>query len=913
MYTIRQRSSAQLLILLLALTAAIIPGSAQNAPQAYTISTVAGSADVDGEPGPEVALNLPEGVTLLGDGTLLITENSGARVRALSPDGAIRLVAGTGVTGFGGDGGPATEARLNNPRTTDVDAQGNLYIGESQSSYIRIVSPDGTIRTYAGGGGSLDFGIPATQARLQFPDHIALAPDGTLYFSSWVVDRVYKITPAGILELVAGTGVSGFSGDGGPAVNAELADPQGVGVDANGILYIADGTNNRIRRVGADGIIQTVVGGGTSGDDGPALETRLTSPQDVEFDAAGTMFIVEPNRIRKLLPGGMLLTVARSTGSASNGDGGPATAASFRFASQVALAPDGGFYFADPDSHNVRYVNASGIISTVAGNGNFGGDGGPATESTLFNPQGLVLDGAGGFYITDTDNHRIRRVNAGGSINTVAGDGTRGSSGDGGPASEALFALPRAIDRDAAGNIFIADSSNSRIRKIDASGAISTIVTNLEAYGLAVDRRDGSVYAAEAFGYRLHRILPGGADEIVAGTGTRGFSGDGGPATAAQIDFVAGIAVDQEGNVFLADNNNHRIRKIDTSGVITTVAGSAAGYLGDGGPATEARLLNPYDVTVTEDGTLLIADTRNAAIRMVTAGGVIHTIAGQGAEGSTGDGGPATLANLYYPTAVEVDDEGNIFIADALNHRIRKLTPGAIQTGQVAIVNAANGAADSAAPGSIISAYGENLAAELLIGNGTVSELGGASVEIVDSIGNPRPAGLYFVSAGQINCVIPAGASTGLATVIVRRNGVGIATAEIRLESVSPALFSANNSGTGVAAAVALTIPASGERTSHTLADGATPTPVSLGSESDAVYLLLFGTGVRGFGDVANIVARVGGVAVPILGAAAQTEFPGLDQVNIGPIPRSLIGSGEVEIALTVRGVEANRVTVVFQ
>jgi uncharacterized protein (TIGR03437 family) len=913
MHTIRRPIPVQLFSLLLALTAAIIPGSAQNAPQAYTISTVAGSADMDGEPGLEVALNLPEGVTLLGDGTLLITENSGARVRALSPDGAIRLVAGTGVTGFGGDGGPATEARLNAPRTTDVDAQGNLYIGESQSSNIRIVSPDGTIRTYAGGGASLDFGIPATQAQLQFPDHIALAPDGTLYFSSWVVDRVYKITPAGILELVAGTGVSGFSGDGGPAVNAGLADPQGVGVDASGILYIADSSNNRIRRVRADGIIETVVGGGTSGGDGPALETRLNSPQDVEFDAAGIMFVVESNGIRKLLPGGVLLTVARSNGSASSGDGGPATAASFRFASQVALAPDGGFYFADPDSHNVRYVNAAGIISTVAGNGNFGGDGGPATQSTLFNPQGLVLDGAGGFYITDTDNHRIRRVNAAGSINTVAGAGARGSTGDGGPAIEALFALPRAIDRDAAGNIFIADSSNDRIRKIDASGAISTIVTGLGAYGLAVDQRDGSVYAAEAFGYRLHRILPGGADQIVAGTGTRGFSGDGGPAAAAQIDFVGGIAVDQDGSVFLADTGNHRIRKIDTSGVITTVAGSAGGYSGDEGPATEARLLNPYDVTVTEDGTLLIADTRNAAIRMVTTGGVIHTIAGQGAEGSTGDGGPATLANLYFPTGVEVDDEGNIFIADALNHRIRKLTPGAIQTGQVAIVNAANGAADSAAPGSIISAYGENLAAELLVGNGSVFELGGASVEIVDRLGNPRPAGLYFVSAGQINCVIPAGASTGPATVIVRRNGVGIATAEIHLDEVSPALFSADNSGTGVAAAVALTIAASGERTSHTLANGATPTPVSLGAESDAVYLLLFGTGVRGFGDVANIVARVGGVAVPILGAAAQAEFPGLDQVNIGPIPRSLIGRGEVEIALTVRGVEANRVTVVFQ
>ncbi len=283
----------------------------------------------------------------------------------------------------------------------------------------------------------------------------------------------------------------------------------------------------------------------------------------------------------------------------------------------------------------------SGIISTVAGNGTagFSGDGGLATAAQIHAPYGVAADSAGNLYIADQSNNRIRAVTAAGVISTLAGIGTAGFSGDGGQAAAAQLNFPSGVAVDSTGNIFIADLNNSRIRKVTTAGVIST----------------------------------------VAGTGSQGFSGDGGPATAAQLNFPIGLAVDSLGNLYIADQANNRIRKVTAFGVITTVAGNGtAGFSGDGGLATSAQLNSPAGVAVTPSGNLYIADRGNNRIRKVTTFGVITTVAGNGTAGFSGDGGKATAAQLSGPTGLAVDSAGNLYIADYANNRVRGVTAAGV-------------------------------------------------------------------------------------------------------------------------------------------------------------------------------------------------------------------------------------------
>ena len=327
-------------------------------------------------------------------------------------------------------------------------------------------------------------------------------------------------------------------------------------------------------------------------------------------------------------------------GGSSFGDRGAATAGQLNTPSGVALDGAGNLYIADTNNHRIRKVDAStGNISTVAGTGTDGysGDGGAATAARLNSPSGVAVDGAGNLYIADTGNSRIRKVDSSGNISTVAGTGTDGYSGDGAAATAARLNSPSGVAVDGAGNLYIADTGNSRIRKVDSSGNIST----------------------------------------VAGTGTRGFSGDGAAATSAQLRNPQGVALDGAGNLYIADRFNHRIRKVDSSGNISTVAGSATrGFSGDGAAATSAGLWGPWDVAVDGSGNLYIADRFNQRIRKVDSAGVITTVAGTGTRSFGGDGSAATAAQLNGPRGVALDGAGNLYIADSNNHRIRKVARG---------------------------------------------------------------------------------------------------------------------------------------------------------------------------------------------------------------------------------------------
>jgi len=335
---------------------------------------------------------------------------------------------------------------------------------------------------------------------------------------------------------------------------------------------------------------------------------------------------------------GQIITTIAGIGSGGySGDGGAATSARLDTLSGVAVDGLGNLYIVDETNQRIRKVSASGIITTIAGNGaiGFSGDGGPATLAELNYPTGIAVDGAGNVYIADSWNNRIRMVNTTGIITTVAGTGVQGYSGDGGAATSAQLYTPHALALDGSGNLYISDTRNNCIRRIGSSGIITTII----------------------------------------GTGIWGYSGDGGPASSAQLKAPVGITLDAAGNIFFADNFNQCIRKVSTAGTITTIAGNGTlGFAGDGGSATAAEFNYPMGVAVDRQGNLYVSDYSNNRIRKVSTTGIITTIAGDSLKGYNGDGGLASLAELNKPYGVALDGAGNLFIGDGYNNRVRMIS-----------------------------------------------------------------------------------------------------------------------------------------------------------------------------------------------------------------------------------------------
>jgi len=332
----------------------------------------------------------------------------------------------------------------------------------------------------------------------------------------------------------------------------------------------------------------------------------------------------------------IITTVAGTGTQGYSGDGGQATNAELFDAEKIILDAAGNMYIADDQNNRIRKINTAGIITTIAGNGTGGysGDGGQATAAELYDPTGLCFDTAGNLYIAEYGNSRIRMINTNEIISTVAGDGAFGFSGDGGQATNAECNSPEGVAFDTHGNLYIADFYNNCIRMVNTAGIIST----------------------------------------VAGTGTAGYSGDGGQATGATLYRPAEIAFDTNGNMYIADEYNNRIRKVNTAGIISTIVGTGiGGYNGDGIQATTAELYYPSGLCLDAAGNLYIADSENNRIRMVTIAGIISTIVGNGIAGYSGDGGNATAAELYDPCRVTLDATGNIYICDEKNNLIRKV------------------------------------------------------------------------------------------------------------------------------------------------------------------------------------------------------------------------------------------------
>jgi len=399
-----------------------------------------------------------------------------------------------------------------------------------------------------------------------------------------------------------------------------------------------------------------------------------------------------------------ITTVAGNGAAGFSGDGGPATSAQLYGPGGITVDGHDNLFFTDNRNLRIRKIDSAGIISTAA------------TSSPLDNPWDVTVDSIGNLYVADSQ--RIRKVDSAGIITTVAGTGVAGFSGDGGPAISAQFNMPIGIIIDSTGNLFIADYVNQRIRKVDSAGIITT----------------------------------------VAGTGVAGFSGDGGPATSAQLYSPTGLAIDGIGNLFICEQENHRVRKVDSAGVITTVVGTGdAGFSGDGGSATSAQVNYPVSVVFDRIGNLYIADQGGQRIRKVDNVGIITTIAGTGDPGFSGDGGPATSAQLQLPGDVAFDSAGNLFIADYLNNRIRR----------VALSNTVIGSNTTSQP---VDATTGASPVEMTFFD--VNQAGTTSLT-TSSAGPPPPAGFKLGNPPVYYDLSTTAVFSGTVTVCINYSGIG--------------------------------------------------------------------------------------------------------------------------------------------
>ncbi|MDZ4826931.1 MAG: hypothetical protein SGJ13_10775, partial [Actinomycetota bacterium] len=755
------------------------------------ISTVAGTGSAgayagDGATATSAQMGGPSSVLVTAASVVLIPDPPENRIRTISGSNAATY-AGTGTSGSTGNYDTKTIARFNGPRYLAEDSLTNVYVSDTANHCVRVIHTDGSVGPYAGtcgSSGSTGDGGLATSAALSSPRGLAFDDEGSLYIADTGNNKIRKVTRTGQISSFAGTGTAGNTGDGGNATSALLSGPYDVSWDTSnsGRLLVADTGNNRIRRIitnagNAPGTISNIAGAaagtlGNTGDGGGATSATLSGPKGVYWYDNNNIYIADTgnNRVRAFVAGGNITNFAGSSAGTGGdtGDGGVPTSATLSAPEDVYATATNNVYIADTGNKRVRRYDGTNIIAVfsdaTANNSTavFAGDGAAATSGLLNNPVGIGITGTD-IYVADDGDDRVRKFAVGGNISTFAGDGTTtGDIGDSAAATAARLVDP--VDVEVSGSdVYIAERTGYRIRKV-TSGTITTYAGNgspsysgetgtataaqlngvtglainstdrylyisdqvnhkvryvdhnpnpdtvaqlvnhtTPSYGIgstaqvfgdggaatsaamsnasdAVRDTNGNVYVVERTTNRVRKISMGGEVSTFAGTGAAGNTGDGGQATVAQLNAPEGIALDSSNNVYIADTGNHRVRKITVStGVITNHAGDSAGTsgnTGDAGAATSAKLSSPRGIMFDENGDFYIADTANNRVRTVI-GGTINNYAGSsaGTAGSTGDGGAATSALLSGPRRLARDPGGNFtFIADTGNNRVRRVS-----------------------------------------------------------------------------------------------------------------------------------------------------------------------------------------------------------------------------------------------
>ena len=578
------------------------------------------------------------------------------------------------------------------------DSNGNLYVADVSNKKIFKIDSNGTITTFAGTGEYEDKGDDglATSAGLHGVYDIIFDGSGNLYIVG--ICTIRKVDTNGIITRYGGTGGNGYTGDGGSATSASFWATE-TAFDASGNLFFSDATTgggeNVIRKIDTNGIITTFAGDGNSGytgDGGLSTSAKLNRPRGLTFNSDGELYFSDSGNhaIRKIDVDGKISTIAGTGVAGFSGDGGLATVAKIDSPDDIVVDGSGNIIFFDVGNGKIRKISTEGIISTIAGTDIFNGDNILATEARINLPRNPAFDKHGNLFVAEQSGHRIRKIDTSGKVTTVAGNGTVGYSGDGEVATSAQIDNPRAVAVDNYGNIYISDATNDVIRKVDVNGIIVTFAGTGEGgysgngsaaasakinfpYQIAIDK-NSNIYFTEYYNHVIRKVDTNGIISTVAGNGTSGYSGDGSAATSAQLKSPLGVAFDSEDNMYIGDYGNNVIRKVDSNGIISTVAGTGtAGYSGDGGMATSANLYKPTALTVDLSGNIYFCDTYNEVVRRISKNGIISTIAGTGTQGYSGNGGAAASAKLYRPYGIAVDSLNNIYITDSYNYVIRKI------------------------------------------------------------------------------------------------------------------------------------------------------------------------------------------------------------------------------------------------
>lgn len=738
--------------------------------------------------GTGASFSSPYGLAIDASGNIYLSEQGNHAIRKITPAGVVTTLAGTGFSGRAN--GVGSSATFYNPAGLAVDRFGNIYVADQSNSLIRKIDANGNVSTLAGGNSTSYADGNGSQAGFNLPTALAVDGTGNIYVADLYNNRIRKVTPTGDVTTIAGNG--GYGNINGAAAEATFSYPNGIILDASGNILVADGNGaGLIRKITPGGIVSTVAGGGTPGD-GNGTQVGFATLQSITYDSEGYLYLSDNGNLRKMalvgygissvLPAGLtfeadgtisgtptLATAAKNYNITASNAGGGSTAILNITVTGTATAPAAiaapVIAYATPQTYNtgtavsLSPTNSGGAVpaafygqsAVFAGSGTAGVNNATGALASFNRPIATATDAYGNVYVADSENRQIRKITPGGIVTTLAGTGATGAIN--GPGNEATFYNIQGIAVDASGNVYVADMYNSMIRKITPAGVVSTLAGNSAGFangtgsaasfyypmGLAVDNL-GNVYVADTYNHRIRKITAAGVVTTLAGSGNAGA--DNGTGEAANFYYPQDITVDASRNVYVSDRNYQFIRKITPSGVVTTFAGSGTAGQIDG-PALTARFNNPGSITVDKAGNIYVLDITAKVIRKISAGAV------------------STFVSVDYPglstleAGISTDPNGNIYLSDANAHKITKISANGYVTDAALPVgltlNSATGAisgtptAPSAAANYNITAY-----------NG-----GGSSTATVNIAVNGNLVTAPNVAAPQIAYITPQSFTVG--------------------------------------------------------------------------------------------------------------------------------------------------------
>ncbi len=612
-----------------------------------------------------------------------------------------------------GNGGGSTLPLFNHPFGVVLNTAGNLYVTDASNGLVRVVTPGGVVTTFAGNPGLIgDVDGTGTDPAVSFnsPQGLAFDSSGNLFVADYNGNVIRKITPAGVITTIAGTTPISGTTDATGAL-ARFSRPAGVATDSAGNVYVTDSANSTIRLITPAGVVTTFAGtaGSPGGADGTGSAARFNNPRGLTSDSAGNLYVADTgnNCIRKVTSSGIVTTLAGLAGTFGSTDG-TGSAARFTMPFKIAVDAADNLYVADTSQHTIRRITPAGVVSTFAGSPGLSGSADGTGSAARFNsPNGLAVDSAGNVFVADGLNCTIRKITPTGAVTTFAGDpGVLGSAdGTGSAAQFGYLTGDLAIDHN--DNLYVPDRVNHIVRKVTPAGEVTTLAGTAgrfgavngtgpdaqfyEPTGIAVDG-NGNVFVADSVDYTVRRISPAGVVTSLAGLSRDDSTGAADGTAAARFNSLASTAVGPNGDIYVADTLNATIRKISATGAVTTLAGQAGNPGSADGTGSAARFDLPYGVAVNGAGTVFVTDAARGTIRQITPAGVVTTLAGDANAAPGYADGTGSAAHFANPNGIAVDSAGNLYVADADNLVIRKVTPGGVVTTLAGTAGAPGGA-----------------------------------------------------------------------------------------------------------------------------------------------------------------------------------------------------------------------------